>query len=235
MSTRLPGKVLADIGGKPMLSRVLRRTSRATAISEVIVATTDDGTETNIIDLCEREGFSFVRGHATDVLARYLVAARACGAETVVRITADCPFMDMDVIDHTVNEFHNADPPVDYASNRLVKTFPVGMDVEVIALEALERAGRDADQPYQREHVTPFFYEEPERFRILSVVSGGDFGAMRWTVDTEEDLVFIREIYQRFDNRDDFGWKDVLAVLNEEPELAAINAHIKQRTFRETS
>lgn len=232
-ATRLPGKVLEDIAGQPMLVRVVERARLAKSLASVVVATTIDPGDDIVAELCKNRGYPFVRGDAQDVLARYLQVAHAYQADIVVRLTADCPLIDPGEIDHVVSDFLESEPPVDYASNRIVRSYPIGLDTEVMKIDALEQAGHEANQRYQREHVTPYLYEEPGRFRTLSIESGGDYGAMRWTVDTPEDLAFARQIYQRLEGRSDFGWRDVLAILEREPELAEINANIRHKGFRE--
>ena len=231
-SNRLPGKVLLDIGGDPMLMRVYTRARRAKRLDEVIIATSVDVEDVPIVRLCEEMGIPYSRGNALDVLDRFKSAAREYGAEIVVRLTADCPLIDPDLIDQTVDAFLVSDPPADFATNRLPwdRTFPVGLDTEVCARSTLEIAWREADEPHQREHVMPFFYENPERFHLLHVRNDKDYGQLRWTVDTAEDLAFIREVYTRFDGRDDFTWREVLALLEKEPELAEINAHVQHKS-----
>ncbi len=232
-STRLPGKVLADIEGQPMLAWVVERARRARKVERTVVATTTDAGDDPVVALCAARGYACTRGHPTDVLDRYLQAAREAGAQVVVRITADCPLIDPEVVDRTVEAFLAAWPGVDYASNRIVRTYPIGLDVEVVRREALERAAVEAREPYQREHVTPYLYESPGRFRVVSVEAEDDYGHLRWTVDTPEDLAFVRQVYRRFGGRADFGWREVLDLLAREPDLIAINAHVRQKGYRE--
>lgn len=236
-STRLPGKILMDIDGISMLERVVERVGRAQTINQVVVATTQDEEDDQVANLCEQNDLNFVRGPNEDVLKRYVQAARKFGAEVVVRITADCPLMDPDVIDKTVANFLERIGEVDFGSNRgageIRRTYPIGMDVEVFSREALERAGAEAHEPYQREHVTPYLYEQPGRFRTVTIDSGGDFGQLRWTVDTAEDLEFVRQIYQRLSGLGTFGMVDILELLKREPELIEINTDVQQKTSRE--
>lgn len=231
-SNRLPGKVLLDIGGEPMLMRVFTRARRAKRLDEVVIATSMDIEDEPIVRICEERDVPYSRGSAMDVLDRFKNAAREHGAEIVVRLTADCPVIDPDLIDQTVDAFLVSDPPADLAVNRLPweRTFPIGLDTEVCASSTLEIAWREADKSHQREHVMPFFYENPERFHILHVQNKKDYGRLRWTVDTADDLTFIREIYARFGGRDDFTWGDVLALLEKEPELVEINAHVQHKS-----
>jgi spore coat polysaccharide biosynthesis protein SpsF len=232
-SSRLPGKVLADLAGQPMLARVVRRARRADRLDGVAVATTIDPSDDPVEELCRALRAPCTRGHRTDVLGRYMQAAGEWDAQAIVRLTADCPLIDPEVIDRTVAAFQETEPSPDYASNRLRRTYPVGLDVEVVTRAALARAAEEATEDYQREHVTPYLYEQPGRFRLVAVESGGDCGAMRWTVDTQADLDFVREVYGRFDGRDDFTWREVLQLLEREPELREINAHVRQRNYRE--
>jgi len=237
-STRLPGKILIDIGGISMIERVVERVRGAQTINQVVVATTLDDEDDRVAQLCEQNDIRFVRGPNQDVLGRYVQAARQFGADVVVRITADCPLMDPDVIDKTVANFLEGDIEVDFGSNRgageIRRTYPIGMDVEVFSREALERAGAEAHEPYQREHVTPYLYEQAGRFHTVTIDSGGEFGQLRWAVDTIEDLEFVRQIYQRLGDDSKFCMQDVLEILEREPELFKINAAIQQKTSRDT-
>jgi spore coat polysaccharide biosynthesis protein SpsF len=250
-SSRLPGKVLLDIAGQPMLARVVERARRAKTVSEVLVATTTDPADDGVADLCRQRRYPCYRGSLYDVLDRYYLAARSFEAEVIVRLTADCPLIDPGVIDEVVNKFlgmpENEPPfahhhpqfliPYDFAANRLPppwgRTYPIGLDVEVCTFLALERAWKEADQPYQREHVMPYLYEREGRFRVLLVNHNLDYGHLRWTVDTLQDLELIRQVYSRFAGREDFTWLDVLALFEREPELARINAQVQHRTVRD--
>jgi spore coat polysaccharide biosynthesis protein SpsF len=231
-SSRLPGKVLADIAGEPMLVRVVERARRAGALHEVVVATTTDPADDSIAELCAGRGYPCERGSALDVLDRVYRAAVRHGAQVVVRLTADCPLIDPEVIDETVRGFLDADPTVDFAANRLPgrRQSPVGLDVEVCSLQALERAWREAEQPNQREHVMPYLYEPPGRFRTLIVWEHADLGHHRWTVDTPEDLELVRQVYRHFGGRDDFGWTEVLDLLEQEPGLASLNLDARHKS-----
>jgi len=235
-STRLPGKVLADIAGQPMLARVVERVRMSVLVDEVIVATTTDSTDDAIQTLCSDRGYACMRGSAADVLDRVYHAAHLHSAEVIVRLTGDCPLIDPGVIDHTVGAFLKS--KVDFAANRLPppwkRTFPIGLDTEVCTFQALERAWKEADQPHQREHVMPYLYEVPGKFRIIVVDSERDYGRLRWTVDTPEDLELVRQIYARFAGRDDFSWREVLQLFEREPQLAAINAQVPHKTYRDS-
>jgi spore coat polysaccharide biosynthesis protein SpsF len=254
-SSRLPGKVLVDIGGQPMLARVVERLRRAKVMDDVLVATTLDPTDDAVQAFCERRGYPCYRGSVHDVLDRYFQAALAFGADVIVRVTGDCPFIDSDVVSETVSRFLGQPAssqtgmdesertpqeqfPWDFAANRLPppwrRTYPIGLDTEVCTFQALERAWREASLKHQREHVMPYLYEQPGRFRVLVVNHEPDYGGYRWTVDTPEDLELARRIYAHFQNRDEFSWRDILAFFENHPELAAINANVRQKVYIET-
>jgi spore coat polysaccharide biosynthesis protein SpsF len=169
------------------------------------------------------------------VLDRYWRVLEESGADIIVRLTADCPFIDPDLIDESVRVLLDAESPVDFVATRLPweRTYPIGLDVEVCTREALHIAWEEADEIYQREHVMPYLYENPERFRIVLLHADNDYGDLRWTVDTKEDLAFIREVATRLSNRKTFRWRDILAILTEEPELKAINADVVHKKHKD--
>lgn len=218
-STRLPGKSLADVHGKPLLERVIERTRASRRIGEIVLATTTEPDDLALCRLAERCGVAWYRGAAADVLDRYYRAAQACGAQVIVRITADDPLKDPEIIDRVVNALL-AEPGLDYASNTIEPTYPLGLDVEAFAFAALERAWREAADPYDREHVTPYFRRRPDLFRLASVRHSRDLSALRWTVDYPRDLEFARAVYARLDRGAVFGMAETLALLEAEPELA---------------
>lgn len=229
-STRLPGKVLADIDGHPMFWQVVRRTRAAETLHEVVVATTTEPADDAIVSSCRERGVECFRGSEEDVLDRYYQAAREHAADVVVRITSDCPLIDPEIIDKTVRAFLSERP--DYASNGVVRTYPRGLDTEVMTLHALETAWREASQPYQRAHVTPYIYENPDRFKILSVIGDQDHSAYRWTVDTPEDLELVRAVYSRLEG-DGFRLNDVVRLMEREPHLAQTNSSVAQKALHE--
>ena len=227
-STRLPGKVLKDLCGETVLARVVNRTRRAMLLQEVVVATSVQPADDAIVQECGRLSVACFRGAEADVLDRYYRAAEKFSADAIVRITSDCPLIDPEVSDKTIRAFLEQHP--DYASNVLERRCPRGLDTEVMTFAALESARREARDPYQREHVTPFLYQHPERFRLLSVTGDRDYSHYRWTLDTREDLEFLRAVYARRAEASDLAWQDVLRILEGEPDLAAINEHVKQKT-----
>ncbi|NQT36569.1 MAG: glycosyltransferase family protein [Planctomycetes bacterium] len=235
-STRLPGKALCELGRRTMLGQVVARVGRAGSLDEVVVATTDLAGDDPLARHCAALGVACFRGSAEDVLHRYWHAAREYQADVVVRVTADCPLIDPGVLDDVVRRFLAEGP--DYAANVLDRTYPRGLDTEVFSVETLRRAHREAELPYQRTHVTPYVYEHPERFALLSVsgpsVSGGENPShWRWTVDEAADLEFVRAVYAKMAPRDDFTWRDVCRLLAEEPQLAEINGHVRQKRLEE--
>ena len=230
-STRLPGKVLKDIGGKTMLARVVRRAQRATLLDRIVVATTVEPSDDVIVAECQRLGVSIFRGDEQDVLDRYYRAAKAYEAEAVVRITSDCPLIDPEVIDSVVCAFLDKKP--DCASNALVRTYPRGLGTSVMTMAALTRTWHEAREPYQRTHVTVYIHQNPGLFRLLAVMGETDYSSYRWTVDTPEDLAFVRAVYAHLGNDDTFSWRDVLEILAQEPELMELNRHIRQKALTE--
>jgi spore coat polysaccharide biosynthesis protein SpsF len=234
-SSRLPGKVLADIGGRPMLARMLDRLARAETLAETAVATTNLSEDDRLAELCRARGVRCVRGHPTDVLDRYHQAAEESGAQVIVRLTGDCPVIDPDLVDLCVRTYLEADPPVDLVVNRLPweRSYPIGLDTEVFGRSLLETAWGEARAPNQREHVVPFLYENPDRFSMIHLEADGDYGHYRWTVDEPEDLEVVRRIYAAFAGRDDFGWREVLALMERQPELARINASVAHKSHRD--
>ena len=214
-----------------MLARVVWRTRRAKLLDEVVVATTNKSTDAPIVSECGKLDVPVFRGDEHDVLDRYYRSAQANMAEAVVRVTSDCPLIDPEIIDDVVQAFLKAKP--DYASNTLNHTYPRGLDTEVMTMASLERAWHESNKSYHRVHVTPYIYQNPDMFRLLSIKAEGDYSSHRWTVDTHEDLNFVRSVYGRFDNQDTFSWHDVLKVLDREPALMELNRHIRQKAVEE--
>jgi spore coat polysaccharide biosynthesis protein SpsF len=261
-SSRLPDKVLLDIAGRPMLEWVVERTQRAKLVDEVIVATTTDQSDDPVAFFCSDNGYAFTRGSVHNVLDRYYQAARPHNPDSIVRITADCPLLDPTLVDETIRVLLGTQLPIsnhqslifDFAANRLPlpwgRTYPIGLDVEVFSWDALQRAWHEAEMDHQREHVTPYFYEDipaeelrftenssspatansPREFRIALLHYKRDLGHLRWTVDTAEDLSFVRQVISRLDHADPFTWLDVLALLHREPELMRINIAVQHKT-----
>jgi spore coat polysaccharide biosynthesis protein SpsF len=230
-STRLPGKVLRDLGGRTMLARVVRRAQRARLISEVAVACSTEAADDAIVAECKSLGIRVHRGSDSDVLDRYHGAAEAYNPEAIVRITSDCPLIEPEVCDKVISHF--VESGADYVSNTIDRSYPRGLDTEVCKRSCLDQAWREATEPYQRVHVTPYLYQNPALFKIEQVRGDIDLNELRWTVDTPEDYSFISRIYENFNGQDDFPWSEVLAFLKSNPELQDINRHIQQKALRD--
>jgi spore coat polysaccharide biosynthesis protein SpsF len=232
-SSRLPGKVLRELDGKPMLGWVVERIALSKFVDKIVVATTVDSSDDLIVQWCQDNNVSMYRGSMADVLDRFYQAARQFKADVVVRITADCPLIDPGEIDAVITEFF--DKQVDFAANRLpppfTRTFPIGLDTEVCSYAALERAWLEANQPYEREHVMPYLYSVPGRFKAIKLDYQEDLGSLRWTVDTAEDLEVIRAICAHFSPRLDFKWGEVLELVRANPEIMLANQQINHKTM----
>ena len=211
-SSRLAGKVLMDLGGRPVLEQMLRRVMRSKRLDIVAVATTVNATDDPVAELCDAMSISVFRGDELDVLGRFLGAAHDLGAETLVRLTGDCPMHDPAVIDLCVARFEAE--TCDYRSNVVPRTYPDGLDTEVFSLQALERTSREAKSEFWREHVTAYIREPDNRgsFQIASVVNDMDLSALRWTLDTTEDLVRLRRYFERLP--DGFTWQEAVEISN---------------------
>lgn len=252
-SSRLPGKVLLDVGGQPMLARVHARTARSRRVAHVVVATTTEASDDAIAAWCGAHDVACTRGSQFDVLDRYYRAARTAQADIVVRITADCPAIDAALVDNVVDVLLGGlageGRPFDFVANRLPppfhRSFPIGLDVEVCTIGALQRAWNEGHDAQHREHVMPFLYEgvklvplspelsvghSPRGFEVALRNHVPDLGSCRWTVDTPEDLEFMRQVYGHFGAQEDFTWTDLLDLVRREPALAAINAAVQHKS-----
>lgn len=221
-SSRLPGKVLRPLLGVPMLLRQVERIRRATTLDALVIATSTDRSDDALEQACTENGLSCFRGALDDVLDRFYQVARERHPEYVVRLTGDCPVADPAVIDAVVH--YAVSGGFDYTSNTLPPTFPDGLDVEVFTFQSLETAWREARLPSQREHVTPFIHQQPERFRIGNYAGPHDLSHLRWTVDEALDFELIRQIYESlYPAKPDFNTDDILALLDRRPELKTLN------------
>ena len=220
-SSRLPGKTLADLNGKPMLQWLIERTRASRHVQEIIMATTTEPRDDVLVEFARARGFRTYRGSEMDVLDRFYQAAKLFGVDEIVRVTPDCPLTDPALIDRVV-EAHLSGK-YDYTSNVVRRTFPDGLEVEVFSFTALERTWREVTRASEREHVTPYL-RLTDRFRVRSVERSENLSALKWSVDTDRDMAFMRAVYRRLspDGRI-FHWEDVLQLLRKEPALAAIN------------
>jgi spore coat polysaccharide biosynthesis protein SpsF len=230
-STRLPGKVLADIDGEPMLARLIARMKRSRMLDAIAVATTTNSADDPVAALGRSVGLAVHRGDEEDVLGRYVGAARETGADLVVRVTADCPLLAPEVLDLVVGRLESA--RCDYASNTLRRTFPRGLDVEAMPLDTLLRVRRLAASRAAREHVTYFVHSErPDLFLIASVEDDEDHSDLRWTVDTPEDLAAVRAIFAALGpDPAAASYASVLEVVRRHPEITRMNASVEQKRF----
>jgi spore coat polysaccharide biosynthesis protein SpsF len=233
-STRLPAKVLLDLGGKTALQRCVDRVARIEGIADLVIATTTNPEDEIIVRLARRLGVATYRGSETDVLSRYVEAARGADAEAIVRCTSDCPLLDPAVASDVVRTFQRGG--ADFAANHLVPNLPRGQETEIASREALERAHRDATSPEEREHVMPHIYRRQGEFRCVSVVTGTDetLPRHRWTLDTIDDYRFLSVVYDELGPRGgEATMADVLALLESHPEITRINANVKQKALSE--
>jgi spore coat polysaccharide biosynthesis protein SpsF len=233
-SSRLPGKILMPLAGRPLLERMVERV-RAAAVPaetiEIVVATTTEPADDPVAALCARIDVACFRGHPTDLLDRHYQAGRAAGADVVVKIPSDCPLLDPGVIERVIGFYLDHPGEYDFVSNLHPASYPDGNDVEVMAMAALKTAWREAALPLQREHTTPFLWDQPERFRVGNVAweKGLDYSmSHRWTIDYQADYDFIRTVYDRLytPDRPIFRLDDILTLLEAHPEIHHINAHL---------
>jgi len=222
-STRLPGKVMLEILGKPVLWHVINRVSRAKLISGVIVATTTKKEDDVIADFCKKNGIPVYRGSEDDVLDRYYQCAKQYNIRDIVRITADCPLHDPNIIDLVIKEYLKGG--YDYVSNTIQYTFPEGVDVEVFSFKVLEEAWRHAKLPSEREHVTTYILKN-EKFKKKNVTASKKYPLYHLSLDRPEDYIFITKIYEGI-GKEMFYLEDVIRYLEEHPDLIKINQHVK--------
>ncbi|TSC69813.1 MAG: acylneuraminate cytidylyltransferase [Parcubacteria group bacterium Gr01-1014_49] len=222
-STRLPGKILKPILGEPMLVRMLERVRRAKKLDAIVVATTDAREDDATAELAKASGVPVFRGSEKDVLDRFYKAAKEARADVVIRLTGDCPLMDPSVIDRVVEYFEEAHGAIDYCGTP--RNYPEGLDTEIFTFAALEEAAREAKLPSEREHVTPYIKNHPERFTYDSWQEGqGDHSSMHWSVDTQADFEFVTAVFEQlYPKYPSFNKDDVLSLLARRPELLSIN------------
>ena len=225
-STRLPGKALADLGGRPVLEWVIRAARTANQIDQVIVATSTAEGDDAVVDLADSLGAAVVRGSEDDVLSRFVAALDAHPADAVVRLTADCPLLDPSVIDSVAGAWAAA-PIHDYASTVLVRCLPRGLDVELVTARALREVDRIA-VGHDRVHVTSAVYADPTAYRLLGLCVMPPANDLRVTLDTPEDLVLLRALVAELPDAPP-PWRDVVAILRGRPDLVAINSRVSQK------
>jgi spore coat polysaccharide biosynthesis protein SpsF len=229
-STRLPGKILYTVLDKALLTYQIERVKRARLIDEIIVATTTNEGDEPIVELCRELGLSYYRGSELDVLSRYYEAATAIGASIIVRLTSDCPVIDPYTVDRVIAHYIFHSKEVDYVSNVLKRSYPRGMDTEVFSIEALRIAHHETTLQHDREHVTPYMYNHPERFRLESIRYASNQSHHRWTVDTLEDFQLITKLIETlYPTKPNFTLEDMLALMQKHPQWFEINAFVQQK------
>ncbi|WP_427338101.1 cytidylyltransferase domain-containing protein [Caloranaerobacter sp. DY30410] len=232
-STRLPGKVMKDLFGKTVLAHVVERVKQSKEVDEIVIATTTLEKDNVIVKEAEKCGVKYFRGSEDDVLSRYYYAAKENNADIVVRITSDCPLIDPIIIDSIVKFYKEND--YDIVTNAGIdlsqRTFPRGLDTEVFSFKVLEEAFNNAKENYQREHVTPYIYENSNKIHYYK--NDVNYSEYRWTLDTEEDFKLIKEIYRYlYKEKHNFYMEDILKLFKEKPELKKINIHIEQKKVK---
>lgn len=228
-SERLPGKVLKKVLNKPLLEYQIERVKRAKYINEIVVATTLSKIDEPIIKLCKKLSVSYYRGSERNVLSRYYKAAKEHNADIIVRITGDCPIIDPCIIDKVIMHFVSNSNKYDFVSNVIVRSYPRGMDTEVFTFGLLNAAFLEATSVFDLEHVTPFFYRNPTRFRLANVSYKQKKGQYRLTVDTIEDFILVKKIVEAlYPNNPNFTLEDTLELFKTNPHLILINQHVEQ-------
>ena len=231
-STRLPRKVLKTICGKTILEHDIDRLRRVKNIDKIIIATTVQDRDIEIVKEADRLGVKYFRGSEDDVLSRYYLAAKANDADIVVRVTSDCPLLDSRVTEMTISYLLDNLDKYDYVSNTLEPTFPRGLDIEAFTFESIEKAYNAAKLPREREHVTPYIYTNKDKFRLGCFKNKVNYSSLRWTLDTKEDFEFISVIYDRlYKTNPNFNMEDIIKLLDAEPELIKINENIIQKSI----
>ncbi len=226
-STRLPKKVMMPLSGKPLIIRMLERVGLADLTGIIVAALTEEHYDDELADILTDRGFNIYRGNTNNLLERHINTAREYGGDMVVKIPSDCPLIDPAVINKVINFYVSDADRFDYVSNLHPATYPDGNDVEIMSLETLEKCLKEASKDFEREHTTPYIWENPEKFRIGNVVweTGLDYSmSHRWTIDYIEDYLFIKKIYEAlYYNNPEFGLNDILEYEKGHPEVKAIN------------
>lgn len=233
-STRLPGKIMKKLAGEPMLTHVIRRVQSCEEIEKVCIATTSLEKDDPVEELAASEGVIVFRGDEEDVLSRFAGAADILQCDTIVRITSDCPFYDASLLTEMIKaraQLIEKSGPIDYYSNCIERSYPRGLDTEIVPTETLYIAHREATSQRDREHVMPFIWSQPERFRLESHFnSEGNWSDLRWTVDTPEDFALASEVYMRLAPENAlFDRFQIFELLRQNPELSKINQHVEQK------
>ena len=230
-STRLPGKVMEIVCDKPLLEHLINRLKTIRSADQIVIATTVNETDNQIVSLCKKLDTLYYRGSEEDVLGRYYEAAVEYGGDVIIRITSDCPVIDPDVVGYLIDFYMKNLKKYDYVTNTLKRTYPRGMDAEIVSFKALKEAHFNAYDPFDREHVTPFIRNRPTQYRLHNIKYSSDLSRYRLTVDTSEDMELIRRIFESlYVENPEFTMKDIVSKMAANPEWEYINAHIHQKT-----
>jgi len=233
-SSRLPGKVLADIGGQPVLTHLFDRLKQATMLDDLVLATTNASPDNVLEEWARDQAIPIYRGSEDDVLGRVIDAHRMMGTDVIVELTGDCAFLDPEIVDLAITSFIHND--CDIVTNTVRRSFPIGMDVQVFQFSALAHVAAKVEDAAVREHVSLYFYEHPETYRIIHLLPLRHWFEpdYRLVLDYEEDLVFLREIWSRLFPRHGptFSLEQMIELLRDEPQLLDINRHCLQKTAR---
>ncbi len=232
-STRLPGKIFLEVNGKPLLEYLVERLLLVKEASAIVILTSTKEEDDLVARFCKSRNIACIRGPEEDVLARYFIAASIRQPTAIVRITADCPLIDPQIIDEVIRAYKSEADKIDYLSTSIVRSYPRGMDVEIFSFEALKKAQELATASDDREHVTLYMYRHPDQFRIQNKTSCTDLSRYRLTVDTKEDFQLIRHIIEHFcPANSSYTLADIVALLEKKPEWVKINQHILQKPIR---
>lgn len=233
-STRLPRKVLKKICEKTVLEHDIDRLRRIKNIDEIIIATTTLEKDNAIIEECERLKVKYFRGAEEDVLSRYYYAAKENNADVVVRVTSDCPLIDPEVSENIIQFYLDNKDEYDYVSNTIERTYPRGLDTEVVSFSVLRKTFIEANKDYEREHVTPYIYQNMDKFRVEQYKNDTDYSEYRWTLDTKEDFQVIKKIYEGlYKGNKMFDFNNILKFISENPYIVKINENIEQKKLGE--
>lgn len=235
-STRLPGKILKEICGKTILHHEIDRLKKCKEIDEIVIATTDKKDDDKIVNEAKKLSVKYFRGSENDVLSRFYYAAKENNADIIVRVTSDCPCIDFEILDKMLIYFKDKykEKQIDYLSNTINRTYPRGYDIEIFTFSALEKSYINAEKEYEREHVTPYIYDKTNNFLKLSFENKDDYSNYRVTLDTIEDFIVIKNIFENLYYKNPyFKLNDVVQYLNNNLHIVDINKHIEQKKLGE--
>lgn len=227
-SSRLPGKILKEVNGKALLFYQIERLRQSDEIDQLVIATTVEQQDNQIVEFCKKHKVDYYRGSESDVLARYYQTWKEYGGDIIVRLTSDCPIIDPMIVDEIIRYYKTN--KYDYVSNTIERTFPRGLDTEVFSKKVLEKTYKLATLERDREHVTAYIYTHPEIFTIGSYIGLQDYSNYRWTVDTQEDYLLIKNLLEAYKEKEqDLDLHAAVHLMKENPSWFKINEHIEQK------